>query len=277
MNGILCVNKPQNMTSFDVVAKVRKVFGSKVGHTGTLDPGATGVLVCAINKATKAINYIDVKNKTYVASMKLGQKTHTGDIWGDVLDEVSVPEITQEQVISVLETFVGTMSQRVPKVSAKKIDGKRSYDLVRQNQEVEQLYTDINILDIKFISMTADEISFEATVSNGTYIRTLCEDIAEKLGTIGTMSALERTVVGIYTLEDCVNLEDLSSETPLYDVKEAIVTPKIDCPELDKEIGHGKRIKLDTEYDEVMVDGGVHFAIYEREKDNQFKSVRGLW
>ncbi len=85
MNGILCVNKPQNMTSFDVVAKVRKVFGSKVGHTGTLDPGATGVLVCAINKATKAINYIDVKNKTYVASMKLGQKTHTGDIWGDVL------------------------------------------------------------------------------------------------------------------------------------------------------------------------------------------------
>lgn len=277
MNGILCVNKPQNMTSFDVVAKVRKVFGSKVGHTGTLDPGATGVLVCAINKATKAINYIDVKNKTYVAGMKLGQKTHTGDIWGDVLDEVSVPEITQEQVINVLETFVGTMSQRVPKVSAKKIDGKRSYDLVRQNQEVEQLYTDINILDIKFISMTADEISFEATVSNGTYIRTLCEDIAEKLGTIGTMSALERTVVGIYTLEDCVNLEDLSSETPLYDVKEAIVTPKIDCPELDMEIGHGKRIKLDTEYDEVMVDGGVHFAIYEREKDNQFKSVRGLW
>lgn len=277
MNGILCVNKPQNMTSFDVVAKVRKVFGSKVGHTGTLDPGATGVLVCAINKATKAINYIDVKNKTYVASMKLGQKTHTGDIWGDVLDEVSVPEITQEQVISVLETFVGPMSQRVPKVSAKKIDGKRSYDLVRQNQEVEQLYTDINILDIKFISMTADEISFEATVSNGTYIRTLCEDIAEKLGTIGTMSALERTVVGIYTLEDCVNLEDLSSETPLYDVKEAIVTPKIDCPELDMEIGHGKRIKLDTEYDEVMVNGGVHFAIYEREKDNQFKSVRGLW
>lgn len=277
MNGILCVNKPQNMTSFDVVAKVRKVFGSKVGHTGTLDPGATGVLVCAINKATKAINYLDVKNKTYVASMKLGQKTHTGDIWGDVLDEVSVPEITQEQVISVLETFVGPMSQRVPKVSAKKIDGKRSYDLVRQNQEVEQLYTDINILDIKFISMTADEISFEATVSNGTYIRTLCEDIAEKLGTIGTMSALERTVVGIYTLEDCVNLEELSSETRLYDVKEAIVTPKIDCPELDMEIGHGKRIKLDTEYDEVMVDGGVHFAIYEREKDNQFKSVRGLW
>ena len=265
------------MTSFDVVAKVRKVFGSKVGHTGTLDPGATGVLVCGINKATKAINYIDVKNKTYLASMKLVQKTHTGDIWGDVLDEVSVPEITQEQVISVLETFVGTMSQRVPKVSAKKIDGKRSYDLVRQNQEVEQLYTDINILDIKFISMTADEISFEATVSNGTYIRTLCEDIAEKLGTIGTMSALERTVVGIYTLEDCVNLEDLSSETPLYDVKEAIVTPKINCPELDMEIGHGKRIKLDTEYDEVMVDGGVHFAIYEREKDNQFKSVRGLW
>ena len=265
------------MTSFDVVAKVRKVFGSKVGHSGTLDPGATGVLVCAINRATKAINYIGVKDKTYQGTLKLGLLTHTGDIWGDVLETQAVPELTQEKVIEVLNTFVGPMTQRVPKVSAKKIDGKRSYDLVRNNQEVEQLYTEINILDMKFISFEGDEITFEATVSNGTYIRTLCEDIAEKLGTVGTMSALNRTVVGIYTLDDCIDLEDLTVETPLFDVKEAIVTPKILVPELDLEISHGKRIQLDTEYDEVMVDGGVHFAIYEREKGTQFKSVRGLW
>lgn len=277
MDGILCVNKPQGMTSFDVVARLRKVYGSKIGHTGTLDPGATGVLVCAINKATKAINYIGVENKTYQGTVQLGTRTHTGDIWGDVLETQDVPSLTKEQVIDVLNSFKGNMTQRVPKVSAKKINGKRSYDLVRQDREVEQLYTDITILDIHLLGIEGHEISFEATVSNGTYIRTLCEDIAQALGTIGTMSALIRTVVGIYTLEDCIDLDDLKEPMPLMDVKAAIVTPRLSVPHLDLEISHGKRIQLDTEYDEVFVDGGIHFAIYAREKDTQFKSVRGLW
>lgn len=277
MNGIICINKPQGMTSFDVVAKLRKVYGSKIGHTGTLDPGATGVLVCAINKATKAIQFIGVENKTYQGTVQLGTLTHTGDIWGDVLETKDVPELTQEQVEAVLASFEGKMTQRVPKVSAKKIDGKRSYDLVRQNKEVEQLYADITISNIKLLKFEGNTISFEASVSNGTYIRTLCEDIAERLGTVGTMSALNRTVVGIYTLDDCVELEDVNSETVLKDVKEAIVRPVVHLPEKDLEISHGKRLQLETEHDEVLVDGGTHYAIYARETGTQFKSVRGLW
>lgn len=277
MNGIICVNKPQGMTSFDVVARLRKFYGSKIGHTGTLDPGATGVLVCAVNKATKAINYIGVENKTYQGTLKLGLLTHTGDIWGDVLETAPIPILTQSEVESVLASFKGSMTQRVPKVSAKKINGKRSYDLVRKDQEVEQLYANITILEIHLLDIKGDEISFEATVSNGTYIRTLCEDIAVALGTIGTMSALKRTVVGIYTLDDCVDLEAMREPLPLKDVKEAIVTPRVLVPEYDLEISHGKRLQLDTPFDEVLVDGGTHFAIYKRENGNQFKSVRGLW
>lgn len=277
MNGILCINKPAGMTSFDVVAKVRRVFGSKVGHSGTLDPGATGVLVCAVNKATKALNFIGVENKTYQATLRLGIKTHTGDIWGDVLETLDPIQPSEDDILRVLESFKGKMTQRVPKVSAKKIAGKKSYDLVRENKEVEQLYTDIEILDIKFLGFVDGDISFEATVSNGTYIRTLCEDIAEALGSIGTMSSLIRTVVGIYTLQDCIELEDLNEDTVLLDVKEAIVTPRLDVPEYALLISHGKRINIDTPYDEVFLDAGEYFAIYAREKDDQFKSVRGLW
>lgn len=277
MDGILCVYKPQNMTSFDVVARVRRILNAKVGHAGTLDPMATGILVLAINKATKALNYIGTEQKTYIAKLQLGTHTHTGDIWGDVIDTQSVPELTTDQVNSVLKSFLGTMTQRVPKVSAKKIDGRRSYDYVLKGDEVEQLYTEVTISDISLISFESGVIEFSATVSNGTYIRTLCEDIAEKLGTVGTMSSLERTVVGIYTLSDAIKLEDITMETALDDVKTSIVLPKIVDESLSVLISHGKRIELDTPHDLVLLDGGDYFAVYERELESRFKSVRGLW
>lgn len=277
MNGILCVYKPQDMTSFDVVARVRRIMNAKVGHAGTLDPMATGILVLAINKATKCLNYIGVENKTYVASMKLGTRTHTGDVWGDVLEthDVKTPDI--ERVKEVIASFKGSMTQRVPKVSAKKIDGRRSYDLVLKGIEVEQLYADITILDIEFLGMEEDEIKFKATVSNGTYIRTLCEDIAEKLGTLGAMSSLERTEVGIYRLSDAIALDDVQVDTPLDSVKDSIVLPKIYDLSLSEKVMNGKRIQLITEHDLVMIDAGPYFAIYEREMNTQFKSIRGLW
>lgn len=277
MDGILCIYKPQNMTSFDVVARVRRTLGAKVGHAGTLDPMATGILVIAVNKATKCLNYIGTENKTYEGQIQLGLRTHTGDIWGDVLEEQDVPEIKEDQVRAVLKSFVGKMTQRVPKVSAKKIEGQRSYDLVRKGADVEQLYTDIEIMELELLDFTSLNINFRATVSNGTYIRTLCEDIASALGTIGTMSALERTVVGVYTLADAVQLDDLDSTTPLGSVRDAIVLPKIVDKGLNERIGHGKRIILNTEHDQVLLDGGEFFAVYEREIDAQFKSVRGLW
>lgn len=278
MNGILCVYKPQNMTSFDVVARIRRILKTKkVGHAGTLDPMATGILVIAVNKATKALNYIGVENKTYEGQIKLGLRTHTGDIWGDVLETMDYRDYSKEEIETVLNSFLGKMRQRVPKVSAKKIEGQRSYDLVRKGEDVEQLYTDIEISDIELLSFSNGLIDFRATVSNGTYIRTLCEDIAEKLGTIGTMSALERTVVGVYTLEDAIALDDINENTVLTDVRSSIVLPKIVDKGLNERIGHGKRINLNTTHDQVLLDGEEFFAVYEREKDDQFKSVRGLW
>ena len=256
MNGILIVNKPQNMTSFDVVAQVRRKLKAKVGHAGTLDPMATGILVLAINKATKALNYIGVENKTYVGKVKLGLHTDTGDVWGKVDQEASVPIISQDQIIAVLESFIGQSQQRVPKVSAKKVDGKRSYDYVFSGQEVKQLYTDINISELEFLSFDGREIEFKACVSNGTYIRTLCEDIAQALGTLGAMSYLNRTQVGVYDLSHALELDAIDMETPLEDTKDAIVLDRIMDDSLAERISHGKRIELDTKSDQVFLDAG---------------------
>ena len=278
MNGLIVVYKPQNMTSFDVIAQLRKKLNTrKIGHSGTLDPMATGVLVCAVNKATKCLPYIGVEEKTYIATLKLGTMYHTGDVWGNVIKEQALQDFSEDDLRSVLESFKGSSTQRVPKVSAKKIDGKRSYDYVFEEKEVEQLYTDINIKDIALISYTNDEIQFEASVSNGTYIRTLCEDIAEKLGNVGAMSALERTQVGIYGLDDCYSLDEIHENSQLLDVKKAIALEHIVDASLSQTIEHGKRITLTSENDTVLVDAGAFFAVYTRESGTTFKSSRGLW
>lgn len=277
MDGIIIVDKPQNMTSFDVVNRIKRTLHAKVGHSGTLDPMATGILVIALNRATKSLAYMGVEDKVYRATMILGKATHTGDIWGDVLEECDVEPIAEKKVADVMASFQGAMKQRVPKVSAKKIDGKRSYQYVLDNEDVVQLYTDIVIHDIKLLRFEGQEIEFEAKVSNGTYIRTLCEDIAIALGTIGTMSALRRTQVGHYTLADAVQLDDVSALTPLIATKDAIGLPRIERMDALTTIRDGKRLEIETEHDLILVDGGPYYAVYEREHDTIFKSVRGLW
>lgn len=277
MDGIIIIDKPQNMTSFDVVNKVKRITRAKVGHSGTLDPMATGVLVIATNRATKALSYLGIEDKVYHASMTFGTRTHTGDIWGEVLETQVAPKISIDSIQDVLKSLIGKMEQRVPKVSAKKVDGKRSYQYVLDDEEVKQLYTSIEILSLDFISFDGTTLEFVAKVSNGTYIRTLCEDIAEKLGTIGTMTALRRTQVGKFSLENAVQLEELSMMTPVIPIKDAIDFPKIVVPQYLTSIRDGKRIELESEHDEVLVDAGAYYAIYEREEKNTFKSVRGLW
>lgn len=278
MNGILCIYKPQGMTSFDVVRKVRHQLKAKVGHNGTLDPMAEGLLIIAVNNATKALPYLDMDDKTYRATLTLGNKTSTGDIWGDIEE---TKEITHSfldiNTKELLNTFIGKQNQRVPKVSAKKIDGRRSYDYVFNNEEVKTLYTDIEIYDIKEIDKTKDTLTFEASVSKGTYMRTLCEDIAEAIGELGTMSALTRTKIGTFDISDSQKIEDITPTTTLLDSKERISLPKILDQELNMDVLHGKRIQLDLEDDMILVDGGEYFAVYKREKDNIYKSVRGLW
>lgn len=277
MDGIIIIDKPQNMTSFDVVNRVKRITRAKVGHSGTLDPMATGVLVIATNRGTKALSYLGIEDKVYRASMTFGTLTHTGDIWGDVLETRENQAFSEIQIKEVLNSLIGPMKQRVPKVSAKKVYGKRSYQYVLDDEEVKQLYTDIEILDITFESYDGETLEFTAKVSNGTYIRTLCEDIAERLGTIGTMTALRRTHVGNFSLEQAQNLENLTMFSPVIPIKEAIALPRIEMSDKMNEVRDGKRIQVDSSFDTILLDAGAYYAVYEREHDNVFRSVRGLW
>lgn len=278
MNGLLCIYKEANMTSFDALRTIKRVFKTKkVGHSGTLDPNATGVLVVAVNRATKSLPYLDVFDKIYHAKIKLGLQTHTGDIWGDIVEEKEIKSYTKEELEKALDAFTGKISQRVPMVSAKRIDGKRLYQYVLDGETVETQYSDIEIYNIDLISFKDDEIEIRAHVSNGTYIRTLCEDIAEQLNNLGTMSYLEREKVGKFDLSDSIKLEDINIDTPLLAVKDHVSLPVIEAYDKRSQIMHGQRIELDIVENKVVLDGNEFYAVYEREKNTTFKSVRGLW
>lgn len=187
MDGILIINKPKGFTSHDVVNVVRKSLNEKkVGHTGTLDPNATGVLPILIGKATKVSKYLLEHNKEYIATIELGKKTDTGDIEGKIIEEdVNVYNVlkntNKNKTQEVLTSFIGKQKQIPPIYSAIKINGKKAYEYARQGQVVEIKPRDIEILNIKLLKFLNNEIEFKVTCSKGTYIRTLCEDIAKKL------------------------------------------------------------------------------------------------
>ncbi|NLW15085.1 MAG: tRNA pseudouridine(55) synthase TruB [Erysipelothrix sp.] len=278
MDGIVCVNKPQNMTSFDVIRILRRKYGVKAGHSGTLDPNATGLLLIAVNKGTKALNYIEAEDKVYVGTCTLGLKTDTGDIWGETLQsDTKEIALSKELLDPIIKSFVKKQKQRVPMVSAKKINGKKLYEYHRENIEIETQYTDIEIYDLELLDIKENSFTFRAHVSNGTYIRTLCEDLAEALGTIGTMSALNRTEIGRFNLDNAIDLDNLEDELKPIPVKEAVILPKIQDESLEFKIMNGHRIELDTKEDTVLLDSGKYFAVYGREKGDVFKSIRGLW
>lgn len=277
MNGIVLVNKAKDMTSFDCVRDIRRKYKVKAGHTGTLDPQATGLLIIAINKATKALNFIEAEDKVYEAKCQLGLKTDTGDIWGETIETKAIKNFTKEELLQALNTYTGKQRQRVPMVSAKKIDGKKLYEYHREGIEIETQYTDIEVYSIELLDYDENTISLKAHVSNGTYIRTLIEDIAEALGNLGTMSALNRSEIGRFKQEDAIDITDLPDELKFIPTKDAIVLPKIEMHEIKDKIKNGHKLFLDTEADQVLVDAGEYFAVYERMENNLFRSVRGLW
>ena len=211
MNGILVVNKEPNMTSRDVVNILTKFFNTKkMGHTGTLDPIAEGVLVICLGKYTKLCDLLTSKYKEYIATIKLGIKTDTSDITGTVIEKKDF-NITKEQIIEVLNSFKGESLQQVPIYSAVKVNGKKLYEYAREGKEVELPTRNINITNIELISFNNDEIVFKTTVSKGTYIRSLIEDICTKLNTVGTMSKLVRTKQGEFSIEKSYTLEDIKN------------------------------------------------------------------
>lgn len=196
MDGIIVVNKPSGCTSHDIVSKIRKSLKlKKVGHTGTLDPLATGVLPILLGNATKLSKYLINHDKEYIATIKLGVKTDTGDIEGSIIDEQKVPLFTEEQIIEALNSFVGKQKQMPPMYSAIKVNGKKLYEYARNGEKIEVATRDIEIYNISFLQYIDNKIKFKVSCSKGTYIRSLCEDIAQKLNTVGTMENLERTQV----------------------------------------------------------------------------------
>lgn len=211
MNGIINVYKEKGFTSHDVVAKLRGILRQKkIGHTGTLDPDATGVLPVCLGNATKLCDMLTDKNKTYQAVLKLGIVTDTQDMTGEIQEE-KIVSVTKEEVESTILSFIGDYEQIPPMYSALKVNGKKLYELAREGKVIERKARLVHILDIQIqnIDMEQHEITMLVSCSKGTYIRTLCHDIGEKLGCGGCMKSLIRTKVGAFTIEDSLKLVEI--------------------------------------------------------------------
>ena len=223
MDGIIVVNKPKNITSRDVVNKLCKTFNTKkIGHTGTLDPIAEGVMLVCIGKATKLVELLTAEDKEYIATVKLGVLTDTLDTDGNVLEERKCG-ITKERIIETLNSFVGTYNQEVPIYSAVKVNGKKLYEYARNNILVELPKKEVEIYSIELLDFNNDEYKFKVKVSKGTYIRSLIKDINDKLGIIGSMSSLIRVKQGNYGINESYTLEDIENNNyKLLSIKDVL-------------------------------------------------------
>ena len=209
---IININKPAGWTSFDVVKKVRGIIKEKkVGHAGTLDPFADGVLVLGTGPDTKKLTDITMASKTYRAELTLGKSTDTQDRDGKISKEAVVPGLTRQTINAVLASFDGIQEQIPPMYSAKQVNGQRLYKLARRNKTVERVPVKITIYQISLLDYNEPVITFEVTCSKGTYVRVLGVDIAAKLGTVGHLTALTRTSVGAYHIADATTIEELSN------------------------------------------------------------------
>lgn len=237
MDGIIIVNKPKACTSHDVVYKIRKMTGEKVGHAGTLDPLATGVLPILVGKGTLCSKYLMNHDKSYIVTLQLGKKMDTGDAEGNIIQEekVNIPWKDKQALEKVFQSFVGKQEQVPPMYSAIKVKGKKLYEYARKGEQVEIPVRQIEIYQIKIqqIEELKQQIVFQVSCSKGTYIRSLCEDIAEKLGTVGYMQELQRIQVGDFRIEQAVTIEQLEKDNipylsveKLFEDKEAVSLEK---------------------------------------------------
>lgn len=247
MNGLLLVNKQSNITSSDVVIKVRKLLNiKKVGHTGTLDPLAEGLLILTVGNATRIQELITEKDKEYIATMKLGIKTDTYDTEGKIIDQKEVPN--NLNIEEVLNSYIKKYNQEVPIYSSIKVNGKKLYEYARENIEVELPKREVEIKDIKSLSINNNEVTFKCLVSKGTYIRSLINDIGNTLGTYATMTKLIRTKIDNFSLDNSYTLEDIEKGNyKLISIEEILDYPKIEIDDnLYKKISNG--VVLDNTY-----------------------------
>ncbi len=278
MNGILLVNKPSKMTSHDVVNKVRKILHTKkVGHCGTLDPDATGVLVLCIGKATKALQFLMSEEKEYIATLSLGQLTDTFDASGCIIEEKEFQGVSH--VDEILQTFLGQQQQIPPIYSAIKVNGKKLYEYARQNEDVDIQPRNIEIKKIELLSQKDNLIQFKVLCSKGTYIRSLCVDIAKKLGYPGHMLHLIRSQSGYFHLDDCYSLEDIENgHFHLLTLEEAFAHFEHYVVDDENIVIHGKLIKSDIDHQVVIMSKeGKVLAVYGPNGQGYLKSIRGLF
>lgn len=293
IHGIINVYKEKGYTSHDVVAKLRGIAGQKkIGHTGTLDPDAEGVLPVCLGKATKVCELLTDKDKTYRAVLFLGQTTDTQDSSGTVLETSDVSNLNESQVTEAVQSFVGEYAQIPPMYSALKVGGKKLYELAREGKTVERKARNVMIHSIKILRVDLPRVEMEVSCSKGTYIRTLCHDIGEKLGVGGCMESLLRVQVGRFVLADSLRLSEIQKAKedgnlekilqPIDSVFEQYRAVRI-RPDQEKRLQNGnsfrKPDRLQNYDDQEMVrvyDSNGHFAAVYRyvEKDHEFRIVK---
>ena len=276
MNGVLIIDKPKGVTSRDVVNSIVKKFNTKkVGHTGTLDPIATGVLVVCVGSATKLVDELTSNDKEYIASVELGTLTDTLDNTGKILNEEECIK-TKEEIIDVLNSFKGNYMQEVPIYSAVKINGKKLYEYARENIDIELPKREVEISNIELVSDIEYKddktyFKFRCSVSKGTYIRSLIRDIATKLNTVGIMTDLRRIRQGKFNIDECVTIDDIN-ENSLLDIVDVLDYKKIELTsDKEKEVLNGAIMDNIYDSDEVLfIKDSEAIALYKKyDKDNK--------
>ncbi len=281
MHGLLLINKDEDYTSQDVCNVIKKIVQTKkVGHCGTLDPFAKGLMIVGINQGTKVLSYLEKESKTYQASITLGTATNTGDKTGKVIEKKEVNDYSISYLKEVLSHFLGKQMQIPPMYSAIKINGKKLYEYARKEVEVARKAREIEIYKIDFIDYQKPVLTISVTCSKGTYIRTLGEEIAKKLGTVGHVSELIRTQIGSFLLQNAQSLAQLKENVHLFSIKETLpFKQKIVNKALKKEILNGKKITYEGNEEMILLldEEGKELAIYEKEEPSIYRCVRGFY
>lgn len=282
MDGIILINKEASWTSRDVCNVIQKRFHTKkVGHTGTLDPFATGLLVVTINKANKICQFLDDFPKTYIASLKLGIKTDTLDCNGQIIKEEKVNQYDIKYIEDVLNSFKGEISQIPPMTSAIHYMGRKLYEYAHEGIDVERKARKVKIYDIELIDYKDDIITFKASVSKGTYIRVLGEDIALKFNTIGHLVKLNRTKIGNFDVENAIKINDVNEDYPLININQALSFLPVHTVygDMVKKVKDGVKLYLKDMSDDIIYvkdEFDTPLAIYEKKEDH-YVCKRGIW
>ena len=273
MDGIILIDKEKNITSRDVCNKLSKILNTKrLGHTGTLDPIATGLLIICVNEGCKLQEELTGHDKDYIAKVKVGIKTDTYDITGNIIEKNDNYHLTKEELIKTLNSFIPGYNQKVPKYSAIKVNGKKLYEYARNNIPVDIPKHNVKINKIELLDFQQDNFTFFVSVSSGTYIRSLINDIGEKLGIPMTMEELERTRIGKFKLEDAQTIENLKI-IPILDVLD-IDKLIIDNDDLYKKIKNGVQIKNIYNKEKILfIKDNIPLAIY-KDDNNILKPYR---